>query len=173
MNMQPLFRRLLGAAEIVLALLLGSMFAAFLTQIFFRYILNHPLGWTIEYVAIAWMWGILFGYAFVVRDDEIIRMDIVYRAVPERMRRVMDVVAQTACALILLWSLPKTIGYIDFMKIEQSAYLRISFNLLFSIYVPFAVAVSARCLWTAWKALTGRPVASHTPATGMDVDART
>lgn len=169
--MFQLIKRLRQTAEIVLALLLASMFITFLIQIFYRYVLNDPLGWTVEYVAIAWMWGILFGYSFVVRDDEIIRLDIVYNIMPPAVRRGMDVVSQTACALILLWSLPKTIEYIDFMKIERSAYMRISLNLLFSIYIPFVLAVSVRCLWTAWRALTGRTGAPHTHSTETDIDA--
>ena len=64
-------------AEGIAALMLGSMFVCFLTQIGFRYILGWPVGWTIEYVSMTWLWGILFGYAFVVRNPEIIRLDIV------------------------------------------------------------------------------------------------
>lgn len=55
-------------AEQFVALLLASMFVTFLIQIVFRYFLNLLLGWTVEYVAISWLWGILFGYAFVIRD---------------------------------------------------------------------------------------------------------
>lgn len=143
-------------------MLLASMFAAFLLQIAARYLMNMPMGWTIEYVTIAWMWGILFGYAFVVRDDEVVRMDIIYNMMPTGLRRAMDVIAQTSCAAILLWSLPKSIEFIDFMKIERTAYLRIGFNLLFSVYVPFVIAVSARCLWISWKALTRKTGKPHT-----------
>ena len=88
-------------AENFVALLLGSMFVTFLIQIVFRYVLNLPLGWTVEYVAIAWLWGILFGYAFVIRNDDIIRLDLVYYAVPPPVRRAMDIVAGLACAAIL------------------------------------------------------------------------
>ncbi len=159
--------------EVLLALLLASMFAAFLLQIFSRYVLNKPLGWTIEYVALVWMWGILFGYAFVVRDEEIIRLDIFYNAFGPKVRRVMDVVANVGCAGILLYALPKTIEFIDFMKIERTAFLRISFNWVFSIYIPFVLAVSARCLWTAWKALKGQTGGEHTPSAETDFDAGT
>lgn len=153
--------RLIAHARAVLdgtaALLLGSMFVCFLVQIGFRYILGWPVGWTIEYVSIAWLWGILFGYAFVVRDAEIIRLDLLFNAMPRGVQRFMDVVAQTACAGILLWSLPKAIDYINFMQIERTAYLRINFMVLFSIYVPFVIAVSIRCLRIAWTALRGYP----------------
>jgi hypothetical protein len=44
-------------------------------------------------------------------------------------------------------SLPATIDYVRFMKVERTAYLKIRFDLLFSIYVLFVVAVIARYLW--------------------------
>ena len=121
----------------------------------FRYVLNLPLGWTIEYVAIAWLWGILFGYAFVIRDDDIIRLDILYTAMPPAVRRVMDVVSGLACAGILAWSLPKAYGYVTFMKVERTAYMQLPFDLVFSIYLPFAVAVIVRSLMNVWHAIRG------------------
>lgn len=148
--------RLLRGAEIVLALMLASMFFCFIVQIVFRYVLDLPLGWTIEYVAIAWLWGILFGYAFVIRDEDIIRFDLLYSAVPVRLQRVMDVVTGLTCAGILAWSLPKAYEYITFMEIERTAYMRIPFDLVFSIYIPFVIAVIVRLLWTVWGAITGR-----------------
>ncbi len=140
-------------AENLVALMLASMFLAFLVQIVFRYLLNLPLGWTVEYVAIVWLWGIFFGYAFVVRDAEVIRLDLVYNAVSPRARRAMDLATSLACAAIFLWSLPKAYGYVRFMAIEKTAYLQIPFDLVFAIYVPFAVAVIVRSLNTAWRAL--------------------
>lgn len=79
-DLARVLRPLRLTADTIAALLLGSMFATFILQIAFRYVLNQPLGWTVEYVAIAWLWGILFGYAFVIRDADVIRLDIVYAA---------------------------------------------------------------------------------------------
>ena len=153
---RALARRLLRAAEIVLALMLASMFGSFLIQIVFRYVLNLPVGWTIEYVALAWLWGILFGYAFVVRDEDVIRLDLFHSAMPANVQRVMDVITGLTCAGILAWSLPKAYEYVTFMKIERTAYMRIPFDLVFSIYLPFAVAVIVRSLMQVWGAITGR-----------------
>lgn len=147
--------RLRRLAELVVVLLLASMFATFLIQIAFRYVLNLPLGWTVEYVAIAWLWGILFGYAFVVRDEDVIRLDLLYNAMPEKMRRTADVVTGLMCAGILTWSLPKAYEYVTFMQIERTAYIRLPFDLVFSIYIPFAVAVIVRSLMTVWRAIRG------------------
>lgn len=152
-------------AELIAGLLLGSMFVVFLAQIVFRYVLVRPVGWTVEWVAIAWLWGILFAYAFVLRNDEVVRLDIVYGAVPEGLRRVFDAITGLACAAILAWTLPKCLDYIQFMRIERTAYLRWRFDWVFSIYIAFALAVIARCLWQVFRALfpARRPVA--TPVT--------
>src|SRR3546814_8095963 len=69
-----LYRR----AENVLAAMLAAMFAAFLLQIAFRYLLNLPIGWTSEVSAILWIWMVLWGAALVLREEEEIRFDLVY-----------------------------------------------------------------------------------------------
>lgn len=150
-------------AENFVALLLATMFVTFLIQIVFRYVLGLPLGWTVEYVALSWLWGILFGYAFVVKDSEVIRLDIVYFAVPVPMRRGMDIVSNLIVVAVLAWSLPKAYDYVTFMKLERTAFMRIPFDLVFSIYIPFVLAVIIRDLRIIWRALkgTGYDAAPH------------
>ena len=48
-----------------------------------------------------------------------------------------------------------SIDYVTFMKVEKTAYLKIRFDWLFSIYLVFVVAVIARYLWLTWQALFG------------------
>lgn len=148
-----LFGWLHRGAELTAGLILGSMFLIFLAQIVFRYILVIPVGWTVEWVAIAWVWGILFAYAFVLRDAEVIRLDIVYASVPDGVRRIFDVITGLTCAAILAWTLPHCLEYVQFMRIERTAYLRWRFDWVFAIYIPFALAVIARCLWQVFRAL--------------------
>ncbi len=50
-------------------------------------------------------------------------------------------------------SLPATISYVTFMKVERTAYLKIRFDYLFSIYVIFAVAIIVRYVWILWHLL--------------------
>lgn len=161
-DLDRLLRPFRLAADMAAALLLGSMFATFILQIFFRYVLGQPLGWTVEYVAIAWLWGILFGYAFVIRDADIIRLDIVYAACPRPVQRGMEIVSGLVVAGVLLWSLPKAWGYVQFMQIERTAFLRIPFDLVFAIYGPFVVSVVLRTLRGVWEAVSG--TGRHAPA---------
>ena len=112
-------------AENFLALMLGALFLSFLIQIVFRYLLNLPLGWTVEFVAIAWLWGILFGYAFVVPEKGVIRLDILYALLPPMARRVLDVLTSAICIGIFAWTLPQVWDYVTCMKIEKTAYMKI------------------------------------------------
>jgi hypothetical protein len=43
-------------------------------------------------------------------------------------------------------SLPASYSYVTFMKVEKSSYLNIRMDILYSIYLVFAVAVIARAL---------------------------
>ncbi|MGH1368536.1 MAG: TRAP transporter small permease [Maritimibacter sp.] len=149
-------RRVLGkGAEFILAALLFSMFVTFLLQIFFRYFTNMPMGWTVEWVTIAWLWGILFGFAFVVRDSDIIRLDVLYAALPRGARRVMDVITGLTLAAIFLYTLPACWDYLTFMMREKTAYIRIPFFWVFVIYIPFAISVALRGLISAYAGLSG------------------
>ncbi len=150
------FGWLYARAENLLAAMLATMFFAFLLQIAFRYLLNFPVGWTQELSVVMWIWMVLFGAAFVVREEEEIRFDLIYSAAGPRARRVM--LLASAAALIALYgmSLPAVWSYVSFMKVESTAYLKIRFDWLYSIYVIFVVAVLVRYLWLSWNAVFGK-----------------
>jgi TRAP-type C4-dicarboxylate transport system permease small subunit len=150
-------------AENLLALLLLSMFVVFLMQVTFRYILNIPVDWTVEYVALAWLWGILFGYAFVVRGSEVIRLDMVYSAAPRPLRRAFDIFGGVAIAGIFAYTLPAVWDYIDFMARERTAALRIRFDIVFSIYMVFAISVILRMVVQVIDAIRGVGPHVHLP----------
>jgi TRAP-type C4-dicarboxylate transport system permease small subunit len=158
--MPSLPRRILGLArrraENVLAALLVAMFVAFVIQIFMRYVLNAPVGWTTEVSTLAWLWGVLWGAALVLTDEEEIRFDIIYGAAPAALRRLFDVVTSGVVVAVFTWSLPAVFDYVTFMKVEKSAYLGIRFDWLFSIYLVFAVAMIIRHAAIILGAATGR-----------------
>ena len=59
----------------------------------------------------------------------------------------MGVVTSLAVVVLYATALPAMVDYVTFMKVESTAYLKIRFDWLFSIYLAFAVAVIARHLW--------------------------
>lgn len=154
-------------AENVAAAMLAVMFLAFIAQIVMRYVLGLPTGWTNELTVILWLWLVLFGCAFVVREDEEIRLDLIYSAAPAPARRVMKIVSAVALVSMFAISLPAVIDYVGFMKVQKTAYLKIRFDYLYSIYVVFVLAMIVRYLWLGWHAIWGTDEAKAS-ASGED-----
>lgn len=150
-------------AEHVLAVLLGVMFVAFMIQIVARYVFNFPIGWTIEVTVITWLWLVLWGAAFVAKENEEIRIDLITSMVGQRTRIVLAIIVSIACVVLYAISLPGSYSYVTFMKVEKSAYLRIPMNWLFSIYVVFVVAIVARYLWLLSQLFRGKEPESLEP----------
>jgi TRAP-type C4-dicarboxylate transport system permease small subunit len=148
-------RWLRGRAENVAVALLSTMFACFIIQIFFRYVLNNPVGWTEEVIVTAWLWTVLWGAAFIVSEAEEVRFDILYSNISEGARRACTVV--TGIALVLLYgiSLPASYKYVSFMKVERSAYLHVPIDLMYSVYIVFTVASIGRYSWLTYRAIRG------------------
>lgn len=142
-------------AENLLVLMILAMFVAFILQIVFRYFLNLPVGWTEEVCVLAWLWGILWGSSFVVRDEEEIRFDMVYSQVSPKMKRIFRATAGLIFIVIMGAALPATWGYVNFMKVESTASLAIPLNWVFSVYLVFAVAMIVRHAHIVWTAIRG------------------
>lgn len=142
-------------AENVAVVLIATMFVSFLIQIVARYAFNRPVAWTEELSLLCWLWVVLWGAAFVLSDSEEVRFDIVFFAVPHSVQRVFTLI--TGLVLIVLYSisLPGYWKYVAFMHREHSAYLRIPFNILYSIFIIFAVASIIRHALLMRNALLG------------------
>jgi C4-dicarboxylate transporter, DctQ subunit len=150
--MSTLGNRLHRFAEAVLVLLMGIMFATFIAQVVFRYVLNLPLAWSDEICNFIWLWGILWGASFVMRNHEDIRFDMLYNLMPRSYKRGLTLVSSSFIVVILALSLPQTWSYIDFMKIEKSAAMGIPMNWVFGLYAVFVVAMCIRHIGIAYGA---------------------
>jgi C4-dicarboxylate transporter DctQ subunit len=144
-------------AENIAALLLLAMFLCFILQIAARYVFNYPLGWTDEASVLCWIWCTLWGAAFVLREKDEVRFDIIYSTASRQTRRVFTVITGVAIIVLLAIALPAVIGYVTFLKVERSAYLGIRLDFLYSIYIVFSVAAIVRYAALTWRAIRGEP----------------
>ncbi len=62
-----------------------------------------------------------------------------------------------AIVVLFAMSLPATVKYVTFMKVESTSYLKIRLDFLYSIYVIFAVAIIVRYVWALWRLRAARP----------------
>ena len=158
-------RHLRAAAEGVLATLLGVMFFAFAVQIVFRYFFNLPTGWTTELTVVTWLWMVLWGAAFVLRESEEIRIDLVTAAVGRSGRIAAALLSSLALLALYILAFWPSWKYVTFMKVEKSSYLKIPMHWLYSIFIIFLVAVIVRYAWLTWQLLRGRDPGAPDPTT--------
>jgi len=157
--MRPMMRRsvewMRRRAENLVAALLGIMFIAFLIQIVFRYFFNFPIGWSSELSVVTWLYMVLIGSAFWLKETEEVRFDLISGSLGSLGRRVIGLVVAVAAVILFGMALPATVSYVAFMKVESSSYLKIRLDILYSVYVVFAVAIIVRYLWAIVSLIRG------------------
>ena len=140
--------------EFIAATMLAAMFVTFLLQIFSRYVLLSPFGWTLELCLILWVWIVFFGCAFLVKDENHVTFDILYLSSPPKVQRFFALVTAAAIIVGMAWAFLPTWDYINWMKIRKTSTLenpftgqRIPMRTIFSIYAVFMIAIIARSVW--------------------------
>jgi C4-dicarboxylate transporter DctQ subunit len=143
--------------------MLAAIFLIFLLQIALRYLFT-PAGWTLELIGILWVWVIFFSCAFVVRERDHVKFDILYLAAPRRVRQVFALIGAAAIVIGMLYTFLPTWDYIEWMKIRKTSTVRnpltgnkIPLRDVFSIYAVFMLAVAARYGWMFANILRNGP----------------
>lgn len=155
--------------EFIAAAMLAAMFLTFVLQIFSRYVLLEPFGWTLELCLTLWVWIVFWGNAFIVRERDHVSFDILYLALPRRPRQILALISAAAIAIGLAWSFLPTWDYIDFLKIKKSATLKIPMRTIFSIYGLFLIVVALRYAWRFVDILrNGPPDDAHVAHVGEE-----
>ena len=114
-------------AENIAAIMLAVMFGAFIVQVAFRYLFNMPVGGASELTILMWLWIVLW-----------------------------TVFAAAALLFLYGYSLPAVWDYVTFMKVQDTSYLDIRYDYVYSIYIVFAVAVLIRYAWLFLGAVSGK-----------------
>ena len=142
-------------AENLVAGMLAIMFFCFLIQIVFRYFFNFPIGWTSELSVVMWLYMTLLGSALWLKESDEVRFDLISGSLPPIGRRVVGLAVAVAAIFLFGMAMPATIKYVAFMKVESSSYLNVRLDILYSVYIVFAIAVIVRYAWAIVSVLRG------------------
>ncbi len=129
------------------------LFVVFNLQIFYRYVLNDPLSWTMEVQLLAFVWTALLGASYMRRKNGHIVFDLVFEMFGPRGKALAILVGNLLIAIACLGSLPSTLGYFDYLTTEQTPILRIPFSIGFSPLLVFLVLVGVYSLVDIFRAL--------------------
>jgi len=147
-----ILKRLRSFANFITATMLAVLFFTFLLQIFSRYILKAPFGWTLELCLILWLWIVFFGCSFAVRDQDHVKFDIFYYATPKKVQLIFSIISAIGVIVIMGYSFLPTIDYIDWMKMRKTTTVKIFNNkiplsYIFSVYGIFLISVIIQYIW--------------------------
>ena len=147
----------LRGGEAVAAAMLAGIFVTFVLQIVARYVVAQPPRWTLELCLVLWIWLIFWGCAFAVRERDHVALDLVCRALPERVRRILALVSAAAITVALGASLAPTLDWINFLQIKKSPSLHLSMRTIYAIYAVFLVVVLFRYALKLVRLARGAP----------------
>jgi len=134
------------AVEAVSAALFAALFIGFLLQIFFRYVLNAPLVWTLEFCLLAYLWMTFWNCGLLMRLNDHIGFTLIYDAMGPAGRRSLALTGFVILGATFAAALPGVIDWTLFMSIARTDVFGLRLDLVFSIFVLFMVAVILRTL---------------------------
>lgn len=127
--------------EALSATAFAVLFGVFMLQIFYRYVLNHPLSWTQEIAEILYVWIVCVGAATIVKEREHVTFSLVYVSVKPKLRRIFAIAGTGLVTLVMLITLPGNLDYILFTFRQKTPTLRLPMSVVFSAFGVFMVLI--------------------------------
>jgi C4-dicarboxylate transporter, DctQ subunit len=166
--MKAIERWLNRLADNVMAYLMAAMFAVFILQIVTRYLAKYQIAsdftWTLDFCSSAMVWIIFFGGAFAMAESDHVKFDMIYNLFGPSTKRIVSIFTNLSIAAIFAVSMPAIWKWMSFLVRmgKSNPTLKLPFTgaaipvwAIYSIYVAFAAAIIARCLWRSLRLMGG------------------
>ncbi len=105
-------------------------------QVFFRYVLNHPLGWSEELVRYVFIWSVFWGAAIVMRHREHISVELFHHCLSPSARRFMNILNNICILVFLGFLIPAALWFAVYAYRLKSVATEIP---MFFVYVSLPV----------------------------------
>ncbi len=116
------------------------MFTSILVGVFWRYVLNDPLIWTVNAAAVAFIWTVLIAAGLPNWADEHIQFDLFYRRMSPRWQRLSRMAGNLLLVVTFALPIPATWDYLAFIAEDSVTGLPLTFDLVFAVALWFLVA---------------------------------
>jgi len=128
--------------EVYLAVVVfASLIVSVSAEVFFRYVLNNPSPQLFELSIYCFVWVIYLGGALATRYNQHVRFDLIYRSLPEKARRVLEIFFDLLTNGVLLVLFYPAVRYtIEMYKIKASV-LRVPWTFLLIVFPIFLALV--------------------------------
>ena len=146
--------------EYVPVVCFAVLFISFIAQVFWRYVLRNPIGWTSELIVVMFVWMVLFGSLYSSRTNSHIRFTMITDALPPKVALCFELAGNLLVALMFVLSFIPSWKYINFMAIQKTSVLHIPMPIVFA---PYVIMLAGVILYTVAevidniRALMGKP----------------
>ena len=145
-NGMRLRERLSRWADLVGAGVFAVLFLSLILQVVRRFVFGAPAAWTEELAAIAFVWVIFWGTAFMTPLTAHPSVDLVVSRFGPISSRVLYALGLLLLGSCFLWALPGIADYIFFMARERTPVLDLPLSWVYGVFLAFALMVVLRCL---------------------------
>lgn len=125
-------------------------------QLFFRFVLNHPLIFPEEISRYAYVWITFVGLSLATKTREHIRVDAGVDMLPQIWRRGVGVLVDGVSLAILLWLAYLGVRFMLFSRMSISPALEIPLNLVYVAFPLGCVLAALRLSGQLAAGLRGR-----------------
>ena len=126
--------------EVAAMVFFTVMFASILIGVFWRYVLDDPLIWTVNAAAVAFIWTVLIAAGLPNWADEHIQFDLLYRRMSPRWQRISRMAGNLLLVVTFALPIPATWDYLAFIGADSVTGLPLKFNLAFAVVLWFLVS---------------------------------
>jgi len=110
------------------------MFGAISVQVFFRYVLGHPLVWPFELSIYCFVFVTYVGAAIAARRDTHVAFDVIHSRFPRNIRLATGIAANVFIIAVLVSLLPASLSYMKFVAGVKSSALGIPWTWLLASF---------------------------------------
>jgi len=117
------------------------MFLTFILQVFFRYVVNHPLTWSQEVIVVGFVWTVLFGACYTMRKRSHVKFTMIYDKLKPRNAALFRMIGNLIIAATFLFLIIPSYKYSFFVAFQKTGVLRVSYTFIFLPFVYFICAI--------------------------------
>ena len=117
------------------------MFATFIVQVFFRYVIRYPLTWTIDIIVISFIWAVEFGACYTMRNKAHVKFTMLYDRFKPKTAALTRLIGNLVIILTFISLIPASWAQTLFQNFQKTPALRISYSVMFMPFVYFLIAI--------------------------------
>ena len=117
------------------------MFLVFILQVFFRYVIRHPLTWSMEVVVMGFVWTVVFGACFTMRHRSHVKFTMIYDRLAPRPAAITRILGNIIIAVTFLSLVYASYRYAIFIGFQKTPVFRITLTWIFMPFVYFLCSI--------------------------------